>query len=64
MLKYNTSLLMTNIRKKEWPKFRLNKCEVDDILHENLQKHSDDECRLQNVECGNKCGVVLYSNKI
>ena len=53
--------------KRECPKFPLpcpNKCEVDDILRENLQKHLDDECRLQSVECSNKCGVVLQRQNL
>lgn len=44
------------------PKFPLscpNKCKVESILRENLQKHLNDECILQNVECSNKCGLVL-----
>ena len=53
--------------KKECPKFPLpcpNKCKVDNILRENLQKHLGDECRLQNVECNNKCGVVLQRQNL
>ena len=48
---------------KECPKFPLpcpNKCnKFQNILRENLQKHLDHECKLQKVECSNKCGVVI-----
>ena len=48
--------------KIECPKFPIscpNKCFVNNIYRENLQKHLDDECILQNVKCINKCGVLL-----
>ena len=48
--------------KKECPKFPVpcpNKCKIGNMPRENLQKHLDDECMLQNVKCSNRCGILL-----
>jgi len=51
-----------NKHKKECPKLPIscpNKCNVDNINREDLQKHLNDECMLQKVKCSNECTVIL-----